>query len=465
MKPPLTTVMHWVSQALFGHSMMAIRALDLGAATLAALGLVEIGRQLHRTPVFGIAAAIGFATLYYSYGYWEHAQTDGWAGFLLIPAVVLMLKAWACPNGRSRFLAMLGSGAILGVAFCFKYTIGGAGVLVFTPLAVNFLGKDEARFYFTDFLACFFGGAVALFVVMMTLATYGAWDDFIEIQRYVMSYVGYKGSDARSPLIGFQLPGMISVYLLVCVGVGLMLMVFDWIRNRRALVLVVAVLWIFSGWLSGAAQGKGFAYHFLPLVPAYAILIGFTVEYICHRTSGRAFSNAVAFSLLLGLYFPSQAATENMSGVRALRAANGDAVYVGNLVPFSDFDILETLEFAQTLKKHHGPDDTLFVWGFETMLYFLAETPPRYKFPYAWPFMVAHNDGRYDSDLLNRLKTVPPTHFVVQLQDATPWATGNPRSSEGQLQHFPELLAFLNENYSQIEEHSRFKLFQLKRDR
>ncbi|WP_295530185.1 hypothetical protein [uncultured Thioclava sp.] len=58
-KPPLTTAVHWLSQVLFGHSMMAIRELDLIFATLTALGLVEIGRLLRRGLAFGFAALWG----------------------------------------------------------------------------------------------------------------------------------------------------------------------------------------------------------------------------------------------------------------------------------------------------------------------------------------------------------------------------------------------------------------------
>ncbi|NDW53258.1 glycosyltransferase family 39 protein [Aliiroseovarius sp. PrR006] len=461
-KPPLTTAMHWLSQALFGHNMMAIRALDLVVATLAALGLIEIGKQLGRNPIFGFAAAVGFSILYFSYGYWEHAQTDGWAGFLVVPALLLLLKGWRRENDKTRFAAMVGAGAILGTAFCFKYTIGGAGILVFVPLLANLIGKGDIRFYVTDFLACCIGGVITLAAVVAVLVYFGAWTDFIEIQKYVMSYIGYKNPEAPGTLIGFLLPGMASVYVLGAVFVGLLCAASEWMKAKRSAVLALCILWLFAGWLSGGAQGKGFAYHFLPLVPIYALLIGIAVEYFSNLSEDRKRSYGIACVLLLSLYIPSVAAKSNKHGIIAFATGNQSSAYFSELKPTTDFDLTETLDFTTTLNKYHEPGDTLFVWGYATMLYFLAETPPLYKYPYSWPFMVNHYEGQYSQDLISRLKASPPTRIVVQPKDAAPWVTGNHRSSEEQLDELPELREFIHGSYRLIEQYPRFKLYELK---
>ncbi|WP_298909589.1 glycosyltransferase family 39 protein [uncultured Aliiroseovarius sp.] len=462
MKPPLTTAMHWVSQALFGHSMAAIRALDLVIATLTVLGLIEIGRQLGRHPIFGFATAIGFSVLYFSYGYWEHAQTDGWAGFLAVPALLLMLRGWRRKNDQTRFAMMVGAGAILGVAFCFKYTIGGAGILVFVPLLANLIGKSDIRFYAADFLACCVGGVIALAAVVAVLVYFGAWADFIQIQEFVLSYIGYKNPDAPGILVGFLLPGMASIYVLGVVFSGLFCAASEWVKTKRSTALALCILWIFAGWLSGGAQGKGFAYHFLPLVPVYALLIGVGIEYFSTLFDDRKRSFGIACVLMLALYIPSAAAKSNKFGIIAFATGGEGSVYFSELKPTTDFDLPETLDVAAALNKHQEPGDTLFVWGYASMLYFLTETPPLYKYPYSWPFMVNHYAGQHNQDLIARLKASPPTRIVVQPKDAVPWVTGNQRSSEEQLNEFPELRAFITGSYRLIEQYPRFKLYELK---
>ena len=460
MKPPLTTAMHWLSQALFGHSMISIRVLDLIVATLTALGLVEIGRLLGRKPVFGFAVSLGFSVLYYSFGFWEHSQTDGWAGFLVVPALLLMLIGWARPRGKARLLAMLAAGAVLGVAFGFKYTIGGAGILIFTPLLTNLLRQNRPVFLLSDFLACVAGGVAVLTIIVATLALYGAWSDFLEIQSFIMGYVAHTPADPPRFLHGFQLPGMYSPYMLGVVAVGLLFAINEWMKTKQSTLLVIVVLWVLAGWVSGYVQGKGFGYHFLPIVPAYAVLIGVAVEYISKQFADRAHSNAITIVLLLGLYVPSMAATLDRLAIMAASKLDLSSVLIAPPDATPDFDIAGTLKFADVLKEHREPDDSLFVWGYSTMLYFLVETPPRYRFPYSWPLMVDFYDGRYNRDLLDRLKAAPPDQFVVQSQDATPWATGNEKSSDEMLTEFPELEQFLALNYQIVEVHPRFSLYE-----
>jgi len=230
-KPPLTTAVHWLSQVLFGHSMMAIRVLDMIFAALTALALVEIGRLLRRGLVFGFAAPAGFALMYYSYGFWEHAQTDGWAGFLVVPALWLMLLGWQCPRGAERLWLMAGSGVALGLAFGLKYTIGGAGALIFAPLMAGLLGQTGSRFLMRDLMACVLGGLAVLALIVIVMAAFGALDPFLEIQSFLAGYVGYAPEHRPTLLREFLLIGMPSSYLIAAVAAGLVAAGMEWWRT------------------------------------------------------------------------------------------------------------------------------------------------------------------------------------------------------------------------------------------
>ncbi|WP_375689881.1 ArnT family glycosyltransferase [Pseudooceanicola sp. LIPI14-2-Ac024] len=464
MKPPLTTGVHWLSQALFGHSMMAIRALDLLFATLTALALVGLGRALRLGRAFGVAAAFGWAVLYYSYGFWAHAQTDGWAGMLVVPALLLMALGWA-RAGTARLALMAGAGAVMGLAFALKYTIGGVGILVFAPLLAGWIGRDGERFRFSDFVAVTLGGLAVLVVIGGAMAAAGAWAPFVEIQDFIRGYVAYAPDDAPGLLAEVALIGMPSTYLVLLALSGLAGAIAIWRGEGRALPLVIGGLWVGAGWVSGHVQGKGFPYHYLPMVPAYAYLIGIALAWLTGllpRTGQRRAALALA---MLALFLPSQAARTDAVALAALRTSDPAATFAGLVRKGSDFDVEANLEFAEILKARRKPGDGLFVWGYGTMLYFLAGEPPRYRYPYSWPFLLDYYDGRYTADLLERLRADPPDQFVVQVDDATPWVTYNERDSEEMLAAFPALEAFLSDNYDLVETRPRFKLYELREDR
>jgi len=459
-KPPLTTAVHWLSQVLFGHSMMAIRELDLIFTALTALGLVEIGRLLQRGPVFGFTAPVGFALIYYSYGFWEKAQTDGWAGFFVVPALWMMLLGWERPKGPARLWLMLGSGVALGFAFGLKYTIGGAGVLVFAPLIAGLIGQTQARFLLRDLIACVLGGLAVLTLIVAVMAWFGALEPFLEIQSFISGYVGYTPKNELGLLRELMLPRMFSPYLIGAVVVGLLVAAVEWLSTGRALALVIALLWVAAGWLSGHVQGKGFAYHFLPLLPAYALLIGIGIEGITRQLRKPAQARAAVVMILIGLYLPSHAATQEKLGLVALSQPEPAKVFIEATPASSDFDISAVVDFSDVVKANREPDDKMFLWGYSTMLYFLAEVPPRYRYVYSWPFMVDYYDDRYTQDLLDRLRADPPTQFVVQSQDATPWVTYNEKSSDEMLVDYPALVQFLTRNYQLVEKRPRFTLYE-----
>jgi hypothetical protein len=459
-KPPLTTAVHWLSQVLFGHSMMAIRELDLIFATLTGLGLVEIGRLLRRGLAFGFAAPVGFALIYYSYGFWAHAQTDGWAAFLVVAALWMMLLGWRRSKGRVRLWLMIGSGVALGLAFGLKYTIGGAGVLIFAPLIAGLIGQTHTRFLLRDLLACVLGGLAVLALIIAVMVAFGALDPFLEIQSFIVGYVGYVPKNKPGLLYEFLLIGMSSPYLIAAVAVGLIAAALEWAATRRSLSLVVALLWVLAGWVSGHVQGKGASYHFLPMLPAYALLFGIAIEAIAGLLRKPAHSRAFVMLALIALYLPSHAAKLDKYGLIAFGQPDPAKVFIAATPSSSDFDLAAIVAFADVVKAHRKPGDTLFLWGYSTMLYFLADEPPRYRYPYSWPFMVNYYDGRYTQDLLNRLRANPPTQFVLQSKDATPWVTQNPKSSDEMLAEYPALTEFLAQNYHLVAKQARFALYE-----
>lgn len=452
-KPPLTTAAHWISQVLFGHSMMSIRILDMCAVAAVAIGLVEVVRRAGYDILFGVAAPVAFAIIYYSYDYWSHSQTDGWAGFLVVGAVIAMQSGWAKSAGPSRRLRMFFAGLILGLAFAFKYTIGGIGLLIFAPLLARH------KFYWSDFSFCTLGGALVLAVIVGVLMLSGAFLSFLEIQSYIIGYLAYDPV-VPSFWAEMRLPGIASNTVFYAVVLGLVVLAISIKRGKSPLLLAICVPWVFAAWLSGNVQGKGFHYHYLPLVPVYGVLVGASIYGLAQSGQRRSMQWLIVVVLIAAGWISSPAWDAGRAGLAAMRTNDPIATVRASIDDDGDYGIDDAVEFADLLRARRNPDDGLFVWGYETVLYFLVEEPPRYRYPYAWPFVVDFYDDRYTHDLLERLQVAAPRHFVVQKNDATPWVTGRPESSAEVLLEINPLNSFLRDGYSLVLSTPRFDLFE-----
>lgn len=457
-KPPLTTLMHRLSQMAFGSNTQAIRVLDLGIVVLAVLGLMRALQRLDRPMAEAALTGVSFGLIYYALTYWEHAQTDEWAGFMVIPSLLCLQKGWD-RTGPSRFSWILLAGAALGIGVAFKYTIAAAGLLVFAPLMG---GGPALRFRIADLWAYVLGGALVLGSIAAILAMADALFPFLEIQTFLGGYIAYA---SQNPSVLRQITVLFSPSPLL--GWLALLGLLPWLAaliRGESLFLWVTAIWGATAFLSGYAQGKGFAYHFMPLIPVYAILCGLFLSALYGALSRRLVSPPIARALI-GLTLIAALITTPIAP-RSLRSLSlwlkkAPLTQFHALYPMPpDFDIDAINTFAARLATHRAPGDSLFIWGYETMLYLLAKEPPRYRYAYAWPFVVDFHDGRYTQDLLDRLNATPPKHIVIQDKDATPWVTGRPQSSARFLDLFPQLNTFINENYQEIDKTDRFRLMQ-----
>lgn len=457
-KPPLTTLMHRLSQMVFGANTQAIRAWDMLAVLLSAVAMVRIMQLLDRSRAEASFTAIGFALIYYALTYWEHAQTDGWAGMCLIAMVWGLLTGWDRPD-PARSLWMIGAGVAIGTGFMFKYTIGAAGLLIFLPVIA---GGPALRFRLRDLILFFAGALTIIGGILVALALAGALAPFLEIQNYIRSYIAYAAqnpSPMRMLTVLFS-PNPVTGWITLMGG---LLWLAALMRGQSLVVWTIAI-WGGAAFLSGYVQGKGFAYHFLPLIPVFAMLWGMFMAALHGALVRRLVSLSVAraimvlllgWSLLATPIYPRSLISLSL-WLRQAPLTDYHAIYP--MPP--DFNIEAIDSFAAQLNQIRTPGDTLFVWGYETMLYLLAQEPPRYRYPYAWPFVVDFHDGRYTADLMARLGAHPPKHIVVQNRDATPWVTGRPQSSADFLALFPELNAFIEQSYDPVLTTDRFRLLE-----
>jgi hypothetical protein len=442
-KPPPTHLVHAAALALFGHSMMSIRILDLGWQTITAVMLFALARTFGLSRTNGFLAAGSYALLYFSFDFWHTAQTDG---FLVLPTVVAVFffrRAATFSSTACLFLA----GMAAGCAALFKYPIGVLG-LVLSALAVS------TRRRVTDGALVLLGMAIAALVLSALLAWQGGLSDFLFIQRHYIDDYGFRQHAARTLVAAARRAVRLAVggrsptgmTLAFC---GLVLVVFELARRlARQPALAVVSAWSVAALVHLLVQNKLYTYHCLPLLAPAALQLGWIVDEAGRRLErwplARRSGTAAAWVALGVVLVPPQLprherAWNVVRGTLSLRSAYIAWDDLG--MPWRVYDYLEVGDYLHDRAPDGG---TALVWAFEPEIYFVSGLRPASRFVYNFPLY-----GRFwwrdrRAVLIDELRATRPAFVVVGRNDPIPATTGTSEDSYQALLNFPELRAHVD---------------------
>jgi hypothetical protein len=468
-KPPLTTLVHWISQMAFGHSVRSIRILDFLICFATAALLARFACALLASRIAGLFAGIAFATFCYGHNFWATAQTDGWTSLFVTSSVLLFFSATQHLDAGSRDKKMFAAGAFLACALLLKYTVVLAGFGLF---AAQLLSTWAWRRTWRDGIWFSIGGTTVVAFVAMLMAAFGALLPFIEIQTYILSYVTDSEWETEILLKRLRDLWMIApaIAALTLIGVASIVATLHSKpenRNQRLFLL----LWVLAGLFSGYIQGKGFAYHFLPALPGLSVLAAvgaMTVASIAHTLLPRARVSASKAGTMTILLVAGIALSGTLPSLaRTALAFGADPLASGNYYDrFESYNYSprDNLEVAEYVANNSRADETLFVWGYETGVYFMAKKLPPSRFIYTWPLIVSYAEGAYQDDLMAELETQPPDVFIVQHLDEAEIVTGHSMDSAQTLEEFSALKAFKEDNYRFETSIGRFDVYRLNSD-
>jgi len=441
-KPPLTHILHAAALRLFGHSMLAIRLFDLVWQGLTASLLAILVERMLKSRSLAMLAALLHAAWYYSSGYWNTAQTDG---FLTLP-VLLSLLAYSSYQRRPRAWLLAASGSALGIATLFKYPIG-----IMLPLLLLALrhGPGDRR---TQAGVLLSGFVLPIAMCLAVLAAQGALDDFLYIQAtYIPAYNVDLG---EAPYLGSVVAGLLKYLMRRPVVTVSLLCCFGFEALRRGSRLVYGALFS-SWWLSAffhlVAQNKFYSYHGLPLLAAGAATAAWCVGAAKVHTPLRVWGRrilllALAVSLAVAALLAGPSINQ-MFGVASGRLQLGDVYAQYGTYGRGDYSVRADLEVAAYLQSHTSPSDTVFIWGFEPGVYFLAERSPATRFLYNFPLYGRFGWDQFRDQVITELSLTRPKYIVVVQDDAIPWVTGTEEDSRRALQSFPQLLDLIARHY------------------
>ena len=153
---------------------------------------------------------------------------------------------------------------------------------------------------------------------------------------------------------------------------------------------------------------------------------------------------ALVFALAI---IPSPRFVER-SSARLHALGNGlSADDLDTLANVSDVNAAANRSVAMFLRERVAPADPVFVWGFEPVIYDLADRDPASRFIYNVPQRVAWVKDRARVTLMRDLQARPPSAIVVEHGDVFPSVTGNTLDSAAALETFHELARLLRDDF------------------
>jgi hypothetical protein len=463
-KPPLTTVVHALALVLFGHSMTAIRILDLLWNLATALVLYTFAARVFRSRWVGAAAGFLYSLFYYRLGYWETAQTDGWLNLPVAGAIAFFMLAHEREDGRARLL-WLASGLCCGLAILFKYTIGALPLLLALMLLLGY--RRDLRRAATSIAWLVLGVLIPMVSCAFVLLTSGAMPTFVESQFGLLpsySTIGTtSGLVARFDAFVVALFYRPSLQLPATVlAAGTLAGAVLYLRRpdlRPGLRLWT--IWLITAYASTFVQGKFFIYHFLPLLPVAAAAGALLAVVLPPARLGRA-RLPVGIALLV-LLIPLAGFLPSFHNL--VRVATGKTTardyWLSDRHLRSDYYLRDDIELADYLRQTTPVTDRAYIWGYDPAVYFLARRGTVTRFLYNFPMITAYAQRKFRAEFMRAYVRDPAEVFAVEHDDPTPGASGSNKDSYSFLQEFPELLAFVDSEYRPDTTIGRFDVLRL----
>lgn len=452
-KPPAIFYLYAGAMQVLGQTSMALRALDFAAVPIISAALWWIGRRLFNA-ASGWWVALLFPAFYFSETFWTLTQNDGIVLVPMVLAVVCLLKALPEGSGHRTVYALL-AGLLCGYVVWFKYPFALFGVW----LGLSYIGlrwKDHfpqrqdglivAAFLVGGVLT---GGGGALLLMQM-----GAWDEFLLSVRVTAQYTSLTFNpadmgDLMRVAIGYRWAQWGPLIVAAVTGAGLALMnrKTNQPRSRASFWLIVA--WLVTGIIIMGVQAKGYDYHWLPTLPALALLAAAGLERLQRTMHARPAllkaSNVVLAAVFLGIMIVNiwPRTWGYLSGQQD-QASYYDQFVAGAA---DEFNAGDSLRVATLLRERVAAGDSLYIWGFRPEVYYLSGLNPATRFIFQFPLVGSWYPPEWRDENVETLWAALPPYVLVLQVDYMPWVTGSSDDSNTLLQEYTELNNWLIYNY------------------
>ena len=421
-------------ETLFGPTSWGIRLFDVAMVLAALAAMRAIARRLGQPGAGRVAIAL-YALWYASLDYWQSAQPDGWV------ATWLVVACWCALTGNLG-LAFAG-GALVGLATVVKPFYAGYAVVLWIIVGTLKGRSAGARVVHGVAVAAGIGGGIA--ALLLLTAHWHGLDGFLEVQRWNRDVYARLGDPWLT-----RVPAIFKGALVMPWGIVAPIALFGAIRPTRThRRTIVALTVAFLGAVAGVMlQGKGWMYHWLPMLPFLALLadIGFASlrEETAGEIAGRFRWLALVLALSVAVITPLQ---QFYRFVRSRGSVERVAQYEAHEFRHYGRQPGSVYAIVDSLKRIGGDSTRVLVWAMHSAPQVLAGLHVPTRFAVIRPLFDGEGSAyraRYRAQFLREMREAPPTWW---LQPSPALLAREDELRDHRVEGFPEAAEVLRREY------------------
>ncbi|WP_104984562.1 glycosyltransferase family 39 protein [Sorangium cellulosum] len=484
-KPPGIFVIYAIARALFGPAQWGIRVLEVLGLAGMCVAMASLAWRAFGDRRIGVVAAALAVLVHAQLDFWHTAQPESFGGMLTVFALLA-----ATPRGRAGAprpapgaAALVVSGALFGAAGLLKPPLAGGGVVLAVLLGVPALaelariarrrvglgrarggasaGAGAARALLwaalRPGLLIALGGVLPVLACVSWFAARGALGDLWEVLFVFTPH--YTALGWRSAGVLEMAWHGVSEWLVrysgpVALGLVCLLALHPDRHERAGVALLSGVIAVH---LAGVVmQAKFFPYHYGATWPLAAMLAALGLWKAWQRCVRRGALAAAALGALLVAAAFARSATKDVADFYVDRCAERLALIASGaedlgrldrLASVADVNAAANRAVAAWVRERVAPERPIFVWGFEPVIYDLADRAPATRYLYNVPQRAVWAREPARDALMRDLAASPPAAIVVERRDVFPSVTGDGLDSRDTLDGFPALAGLLAERY------------------
>ncbi len=394
-KGPLVYYVYALAQALFGIHLWSIRILDALLLMAATRAIWQAASALTDGATAGWTALI-FVLWYASHSFWHTAQPDGWAAMLLIISLGPLFRS----PGAAGTGQLIATGLAIGSATLYKPLYA---AFVLLPVLHVLLTTRRGRIAAVAAIA---GGW--LLPIVTTAAWFAAHDSLGELVavhlRYAAAYVSLSPENPLRGLVEYLLSSRVIAVALPLVLYGGVVL---WRTERRPATILLTT-WSALVVAFVVFQNRFYAYHWLPILPAAALLGAVGLHVLAQRQ--RTLAGIICTVILTHALAPVVLEEVRFAAWRA-GLIDRSAYYDGYGEPGDDRRAVWWL-------RERGPGP-VFIFGWHSSVAWLSERPTVSRFGYSLPLMMGEGLPRrsqYRAEALAALAARPPRYIITGTQ-------------------------------------------------
>jgi hypothetical protein len=446
--------------ALLGKSVAAFRLFDIVVQLTSAWIILRMAR--HTSGWIGATIApVLFCLIYQGYGPWNTAQREGFGLPLILIGFWLTFTAERRPPAITAALAGLG----MGMAVTIKPTLLALS-LFYLPLAFAIRTPGALRVVAAGLAGLILPSAVIVVGYWRAGVLGEMYDACVAYQAIYTARLRGDGSVVAYWIRKLTSLGRNAVILPLAYAPFLLLASE---RRRERLMLWLAYI---GATFAVFVQGTFAGYHYLPGLAIGSIFVGSMIATMTTWVATRLPALArrlpvrVEVAVVLLVLVPATAAYMRRAPVARLASLQFlDPPTPNEFRNLTLFDFTESYETAAYLRSRTRPDERIQVWGYESLVYYLAERNASSRFQMTHPLVMRVPGGdltpmqkNWRAEFVADLTARPPAYVAVVSEDRWWWAPEE-RSSQELLADFPEWRAIIDTHYELEQQIGRFLIY------